>query len=102
MANFTTDFMFHPVDILYSLGLSHSRSIMYQVLALLFVPVCTYIAILRHNLYDIDVVINRTLVYASLTATLVALYFGSIVVLQRFFAYSQASSLPSRSWPLPS
>jgi hypothetical protein len=54
-------------------------------LALLLVPVCTYIAILRYNLYDIDVVINRTLVYGSLTATLVALYFVGIVVLQRGF-----------------
>jgi hypothetical protein len=56
-----------------------------EVLALLLVPVCTYIAILRYNLYDIDVVINRTLVYGSLTATLVALYFVGIVVLQRGF-----------------
>jgi hypothetical protein len=53
------------------------------VLALLFVPIVTYIAILRYRLYDIDVVINRTLVYVSLTATLVALYFVAIVVLQR-------------------
>jgi hypothetical protein len=52
---------------------------------LLVIPVCTYIAILRYNLYDIDVVINRTLVYGSLTATLVALYFVGIVVLQRGF-----------------
>jgi hypothetical protein len=55
------------------------------VFALLSTPVCTYIAILKYRLYDIDLVINRTLVYGSLTVTLVALYFGGIVVLQRFF-----------------
>jgi hypothetical protein len=43
------------------------------------------VAILKYRLYDIDVLINRTLVYGSLTATLVALYFGGIVVLQRVF-----------------
>jgi hypothetical protein len=84
VANLTTDFLFQPVYILYSLGLL--LPIVYvKVLALLLVPVCTYIAILRYNLYDIDVVINRTLVYGSLTVTLVAFYFVGIVVLQRFF-----------------
>ena len=43
------------------------------------------IAIVRYRLYEIDTLINRTLVYGSLTVTLVALYFGGIVVLQRFF-----------------
>jgi hypothetical protein len=55
------------------------------VFALLSTPVFTYIAILKYRLYDIDVVINRTLVYGSLTTMLVALYFGGIVVLQRVF-----------------
>jgi len=52
------------------------------LVALLVVPVFTYIAILKYHLYDIDIVINRALVYGSLTATLVALYFGGIVLLQ--------------------
>jgi hypothetical protein len=49
------------------------------------VPVAIGFAILRYRLYDIDRIINRTLVYGSLTATLVALYFGGIVLSQRVF-----------------
>jgi hypothetical protein len=53
--------------------------------SLLLIPFSISVAVLRSHLFDIDVVINRTLVYGPLTATLVALYFGGIVVLQRFF-----------------
>jgi hypothetical protein len=49
------------------------------------IPIATGVAILRYRLYDIDVIINRTLVYGSLTVILVGLYFGGIVVLQRVF-----------------
>jgi|SRR5215210_1628746 len=49
------------------------------------IPISASIAILKYHLYEIDIIINRTLVYGSLTATLVALYFGGIVVLQRGF-----------------
>ena len=52
--------------------------------ALIGMPISMGIAILRYRLYEIDLIINRTLVYGSLTATLVALYFVGIVVLQRF------------------
>jgi hypothetical protein len=48
-------------------------------------PVAIGVAILRYRLYEIDILINRTVVYGSLTVTLVVIYFGLIVVLQRLF-----------------
>jgi hypothetical protein len=51
----------------------------------LLLPLSIAVAVLRYHLYEIDTLINRTLVYGSLTAMLVALYFVGIVVLQRFF-----------------
>jgi hypothetical protein len=49
------------------------------------VPIAVGFAVLRYRLYDVDILINRSLVYGSLTVTLVALYFGGIVVFQRIF-----------------
>jgi hypothetical protein len=54
-------------------------------LSFMLIPLSIGVAVLRSHLFDIDVVINRTLVYGSLTAMLIGLYFGGIVVLQRLF-----------------
>ena len=56
-----------------------------RMVGLAGLPISIGIAVLRYRLYNIDQIINRTLVYGSLTAMLLALYFLGIVVLQRIF-----------------
>ena len=55
------------------------------VLAFAGIPVAIGFAVLKYRLYDIDVIINRTLVYGSLTAMLVAIYFGGVATTQAIF-----------------
>lgn len=52
---------------------------------LIFFPISIAIAILRHRLWDIDVIVNRTLVYGLLTIVLALIYTATVVILQRTF-----------------
>jgi hypothetical protein len=70
-----------PLDLVWIGGVGYAL----VLIGLAGMPIAMGIAITRYRLYEIDLLINRTLVYGSLTAVLVALYFVGIVVLQRLF-----------------
>ncbi len=63
-------------------------------LSMIAVPVSVGIAVLRYRLYEIDVIVRRTLVYGALTAGLGGLYLGIVLALQQVFSsFAGGSSL---------
>jgi hypothetical protein len=65
------------------------------VAAFNFFPIAVGIAVLRYRLFDIDVIVNRTLVYGGLTATLGLAYFGGVTVSEMIFrAFTGREELP--------
>jgi hypothetical protein len=76
-----------PIADLLGLGrlLGNSLWILLDSVSLAGLYVAVGIAILRHRLYDIDIIISRTLVYGSLTAILAGVYFGGVTATQALF-----------------
>jgi hypothetical protein len=74
-----------------SSGVFSSISLAILGAGLLVIPVAIGIAVLRYRLYDIDRIINRSVVYAGLTAILVLGYAASVLVLQAVLPLSDKS-----------
>ena len=55
------------------------------LIAMLFIPLSIGVAILRHRLWNVDIVINRTLVYGTLTALLALMYLGGVAATEAIF-----------------
>jgi hypothetical protein len=79
----------HPSEIWFAAGLPLWLDLIEYaaLLSITSVPIAIGFAVLKYRLYDIDIIINRTLVYGALTATLLAVYFGGVATIQAVFRF---------------
>src|SRR5215204_5382343 len=77
----------HPSEIWFAAGLPLWLDLTEYaaLLSITSVPIAIGFAVLKYRLYDLDLIINRTLVYGSLTAILAGVYFGGVTATQALF-----------------
>ena len=63
-------------------------------LSLMILPLSLSVAVLRFRLFDIDLIIRKTLIYGALTITLVLVYFGGVVLMQAVFTAISGGQSP--------
>ena len=95
-------FMMTPSVVLYGLNAADPKiSVLIDLFvstagqAFILLPLSIGIAILRYRLWDIDILIRKTLQYALLTALLALVYFGTIVLLQTIFGSVTGTQSPA-------
>ncbi|MBI5565021.1 MAG: hypothetical protein HY870_09005 [Chloroflexi bacterium] len=74
------------------LGVTSELLYLLSVTGWFLFPICLAIAITRYRLFDIDVIVRKTLVYSVLTALLALIYFGGVVLMQQLTRSITASS----------
>ena len=76
-------------------GLMWDLGFLVGIVGFAFLPLATAIAVLKYRLYDIDRIINRTLVYGSLTVVLAGVYLGGVAATQAIFQrYTGQEEMP--------
>jgi hypothetical protein len=94
LQSFFENFSFLPPQPEVTELIKYIAGIYISSVVILLIPISIGISIFRYHLWDIDIVIRRTLVYSTLTVLLVLVYFGSVTLMQAVFSGLSGQTSP--------